>query len=208
MVHNVLDGVADRGSAPERARPVAPAYRSSLLAGVLAGTAGLLTFLVIMPMGLVVAAGGGAAVGWAYGEIGRPSAPRLWTAAAVVGLAALILAPSIIAGELRGPLFVMVGGEAELLVSVPEVALRFVVELLLTATVAGALAGWWLGRSRRAAAATALAGFIFALGPGHNIPFIAGSAGVGKELMIMVAVLVASSTTLVASDGILRRVWS
>src|SRR5262245_58037909 len=39
----------------------------------------------------------------------------------------------------------------------------------------GGLVGWWLGRTWRAAVATAVTGFVFVLGPGHNIPFIGGT---------------------------------
>jgi hypothetical protein len=69
--------------------------------------------------------------------------------------------------------------------------------LLVTATVVGGLVGGWLGRTRRAALATAVAGFIFALGPGHNIPFIGGTPGVGKELAIMTVVTLVAALVLV-----------
>jgi len=67
--------------------------------------------------------------------------------------------------------------------------------------------GWQLGRTRRAAAATALAGFVFALGPGHNIPFIGGTSGVPKELSIMGAVLLASSLVLVEGHALLSKAF-
>ncbi len=67
-----------------------------MIAGVLAGVAGLLVFLVlhalwivpiwfILPAGMVVAAGGGLAIGWAYAELrqrlpGRPGRPWPWWA--------------------------------------------------------------------------------------------------------------------------------
>jgi len=42
-----------------------------------------------------------------------------------------------------------------------------------------------------------VAGFVFALGPGHNIPFIGGTPGVGKELAIMTAVTLVAALVLV-----------
>jgi hypothetical protein len=43
------------------------------------------------------------------------------------------------------------------------------------------------------------AGFIFALDPGHNIPFIGGTPGLGKELAIMTAVTLVAALVLVES---------
>jgi hypothetical protein len=74
---------------------------------------------------------------------------------------------------------------------------RFVVELLVTATIVGGLAGWCLGRTRRATATMALASFLFALGPGHNIPFVGGTRGVDTELALLAAVIAASALVLV-----------
>jgi hypothetical protein len=84
-------------------------------------------------------------------------------------------------------------------VATPIIVARFVGDLLATATIVGGLAGWWLGRTRRAALATAVAGFVFALGPGHNIPFIGGTPGVGKELAIITVVIGISALALVES---------
>jgi hypothetical protein len=69
------------------------------IAGVLAGIAGLLAFLVlhalwivpiwfILPVGLLVAGGGGLAVGWAYAELRYRLPQRPWTALAVAGVIA------------------------------------------------------------------------------------------------------------------------
>ena len=91
-----------------------------LVAGVLAGIVGLLVFLVIhhfwitpiwfiLPMGLVIAALGGLAVGWAYHEL-SPNLPRSpWSAFAFAALTAIILAPAIILAEIRQPLFTISG---------------------------------------------------------------------------------------------------
>lgn len=62
----------------------------SLVVGIQSGIAGLLVFLIIhhfwimpiwfiLPFGLVVAALGGAAVGWAYGELLPHLPPRPWS---------------------------------------------------------------------------------------------------------------------------------
>jgi hypothetical protein len=81
--------------------------------------------------------------------------------------------------------------------TVPEAVICFIAELLLTATLTGGLLGWWLGRTWRAAGATAVAGFVFALGPDHNILFIGGTSGVGKEVVIMVIIIIVSALVLV-----------
>jgi hypothetical protein len=100
--------------------------------------------------------------------------------------------------ELRQPMFnVSAAGVANLAMGVPEAVMHFIGELLLTSSITGGLLGWWLGRTRRAAFAMAMAGFVFALGPGHNIPFIGGTPGVGKEIAIMAAVVLVSAITLV-----------
>ena len=181
---------------------------ANLIAGVTAGMAGLFVFLIlhhlwiapiwfILPFGLVVAAVGGAAVGWAYGELLPNLPPRPWTILAVVGLIAVILLPSIILAELREPLFDITVAGGRLRVSTGRAAMVFVLELLLTATLVGGVAGWLIGRSGQAAMATAVAGFIYALGPGHNIPLVGGTPGVAKELVIMTAVVVVSALVMV-----------
>jgi hypothetical protein len=183
---------------------------TTLTAGGLAGIAGLFVFLIIhhlwimpiwfiLPMGLAIAVVGGLAVGWAYDELLPHLPPRPWTALAVVVLIWAILLPSIVVAELRQPLFVIEGANAVLAVSVGRASLIFVLELLATSILVGALAGWLIGRTGRAAQATALAGFIFALGPGHNIPLIGGGGAyyVAKELTIMMAIIAVSALVLV-----------
>jgi hypothetical protein len=49
--------------------------------------------------------------------------------------------------------------------------------------------------------ATAVTGFAFALGPGHNIPLSGGTPAVGKELAIMMAIIVVSALVLVEEDA-------
>lgn len=192
--------------------------QAAIIAGILAGVAGLLTFLVIhavwimpiwfiLPMGLMIAALGGWAVGWAYAEL-RPHLPRRpWTVLAVMVLISATLLSAIVLGELRRPMFsISPAGVANLEMAVPEVVVRFIGELLLTAVAAGALLGWWLGGTRRAAVATAVAGLIFALGPGHNIPFIAGTSGVAKEIVMMLSIISVASLVLVEGHERLVRV--
>lgn len=191
------------------------AHRASLIAGALAGIAGLLTFLVIhhlwilpiwfiLPLGSLVAGLGGLAAGWAYTELRSHLPGRPWTILAVLAGMVIILAPAVLLAELSPPIFaVSAAGVTNLAIGLPEAVIRFIGELLLTATLAGGLLGWYLGRNRRAALATALSGFVFALGPGHNIPFIGGTTGVAKELAIMGAVVLVSSLVLVEGHALL-----
>lgn len=181
---------------------------TTLIAGIAAGIAGLLVFLIIhhlwitpiwfiLPLGLIIAAAGGVAVGWAYGELLPFLPPRPWTVLTMMALIWATLLPGIVLAELRRPLFTVTGDSALLAVSVGRAAFVFILELLVTAALVGALIGWLVGGNARAALATAVAGFIFALGPGHNIPLIGGTPGVGKELAIMMAIIFVSALVLV-----------
>ena len=186
---------------------------AALIAGVLAGITGLLAFLIvhalwimpiwfILPIGLLIAGVGGLAVGWAYAELRDRLPKRPWTAPAMVVVISVMLLPALLLAELRQPLFsVSPAGVVNLAIGVPEAVLRFIAELLLTATLTGGLLGWWLGRTWRAAGATAVAGFVFALGPGHNIPFIGGTAGVAKEVVIIVIIIIVAALVLVEGDA-------
>lgn len=189
---------------------------SSLVAGVVSGAAGLLVFLIIhhfwiqpiwfiLPPGLIIASLGGLAVGWAYAELKDGLPARPWTALAVFCIVAATLTPSILLAQLRpAPLDIATGaiihGTAASLVA------RFVLELMLTATLVGGLIGWWLGHSSRAAAATALAGLIFALGPGHNIPLLGSTPAVGKGVILLAAIIIVSAVVLVEAHAVLARV--
>jgi hypothetical protein len=201
---------------------VESARTRALAPGVLAGVVGLLVFLAvhhlwiapiwfIAPIGLPIAAAGGAAVGWAYDELSPGLPPRPWTALAIVALIWTILLPGIVLAELRRPFFTLApDGSAILAVSVGRVAVGFLTELLVTAVLVGALVGRVIGGTRRASLATAVAGFVFALGPGHNIPFIGGTPGVGKEMVIMAAIIFVSAVVLVETQALAERlpVWS
>jgi hypothetical protein len=179
-----------------------------LIAGVISGITGLLVFLVIhhfwiqpiwfiLPIGLIISAVGGTAVGWAYRELSPGLPHRPWTALALAAFIALILLPSILLAQLRQPLFDPSVPGGRLTVSTSQAVIRFVLELLLTSAVMGGLAGWWLSRTWHGSLVTALAGFIFALGPGHNIPFLGNTPGVDKGLAILAAVVLVSSVVLV-----------
>lgn len=185
--------------------------KASLIAGVLAGITGLLVFLMlhhlwikpiwfILPVGLVIAAAGGLAVGWAYSEL-LPALPRRpWTIIAWMALIGLTLTPAILLAQLGPPIFTAAG---ILNVSLEGAVIIFIRNLLLTAMLTGGLAGWLIGRTKRAALVTALAGFVFALGPGHNIPFLGNTPGTGKGILLILAIIVSASIVLVAAQAVL-----
>src|SRR5574341_165388 len=182
--------------------------KASLIAGMSAGVAGLLVFLVIhhfwikpiwfiLPIGLVIAVIGGLAAGWAYSEL-HPHLPgRPWTILAWATLVSLTLAPAVVLAQLSRPLFIGTGENATLTVSAKQAMIIFICNLLLTTTVTGGLGGWLIGGTKQAALATALAGFVFALGPGHNIPFLGNTPATGKGIFLLLAVILSASAVLV-----------
>jgi hypothetical protein len=188
--------------------------KASLIAGLSAGITGLLVFLVIhqlwikpiwfiLPIGLVIAALGGLAVGWAYGEL-LPGLPRRpWTIFAWFALIGLTLAPAVGIAQLRPPLFTGTGMNVIATVSVEQAAIIFIRDLLLPAALIGGLCGWLIGRTKRAALATALAGFVFALGPGHNVPFLGNQPATGKGIILLVAIVLTASIVLVEEHAAL-----
>jgi len=182
--------------------------KAHLLAGVASGVAGLMVFLIIhhvwimpswfiLPFGLLIAGLGGLAVGWAYFELRPNLPPHPWLLISWIALIGLTLLPAVLLAELRDPMFDISGPSALLVISVGQAALIFILELLMTATLVGALAGWLIGRSRGAMFSTALAGLIFALGPGHNIPFLGGTPGTLKGVAILGAIVLVSSIVLI-----------
>ena len=188
--------------------------KAVLIAGALAGIAGLLAFLVlhalwivpiwfILPVGLLVAGAGGLAVGWAYAELRWRLPRRPWTPLAVSSVIGVILFPAFVLAELQAPVFTVTPAGPVQTVATSVIVARFVGELLAAATIAGGLVGAWLGRTRRAALATAIAGFVVALGPGHNIPFLGGMPGVSKELAILAAVTLVCALVLVEGHALL-----
>jgi len=196
-------------SAATRAGPDPSADRSACVrAGVLAGLAGLTVFLAlhhvwitpiwfVAPVGALMAAACGAAVGAAYAEL-RPRLPRRpWTSIVVPLGVVAILAPSVVLAELGGPVYAMGGGDAATVLVPASVAIAAFVALLVTATVVGAGLGWIVGRTPRAAGRMALAGFALGIGPGHNIPLLGATPAVTKELVILAVVTATASVVLV-----------
>jgi hypothetical protein len=167
--------------------------RASLFSGTLAGVAGLLVFLAIhhmwikpiwfiLPMGMVIAVVGGLATGWAYNEL-LPTLPgRPWVILTWAALIGLILAPAVLLAQLRPPMFTPTG---ILNISLQGAVVIFIGDLLLMATLIGGVVGWFIGRTKRAALAMALAGVVFALGPGHNIPFLGNTSATGKGILLL-----------------------
>lgn len=189
---------------------------TALAAGLLSGTAGLLVFLTlhhfwikpiwfILPPGLVIAALGGLTVGWAYAEIKSALGQRPWTALLLFALVGATLTPAILLAQLHAPVFNMSTGALLDGADIRMLVARFVVELLFTSVIIGALAGWWLGHTPRAALSMALASLVFAIGPGHNIPFLGNTPAVGKGIVLLVAIIFVSAFVLVESEAWLAR---
>lgn len=192
---------------------------SGPVAGVAAGVAGLAVFLVlhavwivpiwgVVGLGLVVAALGGAAAGWALSYV-RHRLPRRLPAAwlAVTAGVVLVLTPSVVLTVAIGSPVTVVDGVALVptAADIPRLAVRFVVELLLVSALSGVVLGWWLTRRRRGALATGVAALLFALGPGHNNPFIlfTGVPGATRTgLLIQLAAIATASAVLVSIDRV------
>ena len=183
--------------------------RSYLIAGVLSGLAGLLVFLIIhhfwirpiwfiLPAGMLIAGLGGLAVGWAHAELHPNLPPPPWSIISWVTIIGLILLPSIILAEMRAPMFDVSVPGGLLMMSVGRAATVFILELLVTAVLVGGLVGWLIGHTPRAVLSSALAGFAFALGPGHNIPFLGSTPGTLKGVAILMAIVIVSVVVLVA----------
>ena len=197
-------------------RPSHEIFRSSVIAGALAGVAGLVTFLVIharwivpiwfvAPFGLPAAAAMGAVVGVMYAEIQRRLPPRPWRALALFGVTALMLLPAIVLAQLQGPILTSdSGGGLRMIVPARE-AIAAGVEGLIVTVITGATLGFLIGMSRRAAFTMALAGAVLALGPGHNIPVLGGTASVAKELGTLAAVTAVAASVLVEVQSWLTR---
>lgn len=172
-----------------------------LISGVMSGLISLLVFMVVhaiwitpiwfvLPLGVVLAGGGGMVVSWAYVEIKHRLPPPPWSVLAVAAIVFATLLPAFALAQLH-PRFFTLGGT--LLVKVPVLIRHFILDLLLTAFAMGALIGWWLGRTRRAALATGLAGIAFALGPGHNTAFVTivpGVAGLALKMLTLMGIII------------------
>ena len=117
-----------------------------------------------------------------------------------------ILAPTAIAAEFTGPILTGTSSEdVSLTVSKAAAVAIGLLELAVLPGAAGALLGWRIGRTRSAAVSTALTGIALAVGPGHNIPFLAGTPVALKGLTIVLSVIVASAITLVGVGAMLSR---
>lgn len=189
----------------------------TVISGVLSGLASVLVFMIvhaiwitpiwfIFPIGVVLAAGGGMAVSRAYVEFKHRLPPPPWTVMALTAIVFATLLPAFILAQLHQPFFALDG---TLLVGIPVLVKHFVVDLLLTAACAGALIGWGLARTRRAALATALAGVAFALGPGHNTIFFTISPDTSgpalKMLALITTIVVVAAVVLVYSQMLLHQ---
>src|SRR5262245_13006852 len=202
-------------TAPDMTQPgVFPKLRSPLIAGVISGEVGLVVFLTIhhfwivpiwfiVPAGLLIAGLSGLAVGWAYAELRSQLPSWPWTYLAVFGLMAATQAPALLVAEILPPAADVAAGR--LVLTTNELIFRFIFGLLAPAALIGVLEGWTLARSGRGAAAMALAGLLFALGLGHNIPFLGHTPAVGKEIVLLVAITLVSSVTLVTAHAWLER---
>jgi hypothetical protein len=193
----------------ERAMP------AELIAGMLSGIVGLIVFLTIhhvwikpiwfiLPPGLFIAALGGLAVGWSYAEIRTGLPPRPWTFLALSALIGLILTPPILLAQTRPALIdistgVIPRGEGGL------IFVHFVLEMFVPAMLIGGAAGWLIGRTPDAAIATAVAGLVFALGPGHNIPLLGSTPATGKGIAFLIAIIIPSALALVEGSAWLAR---
>ena len=90
-------------------------------------------------------------------------------------------------------------------VSVAQAAVIFVRDLLL--------AGGNYRRSVRVAdwedeascVGDCSAGFVFALGPGHNVPFLGNQPATGKGIILLIAIVLAASIVLVEGHAALMR---
>lgn len=182
------------------------ALTASLIAGAVAGAAGFALFLVVHALWIVpiwdvaatgpLAAGFGLAAGWAFhewAEHGRlPAAPLHGPAFA--GLLYATLAPVALIGVLAGP------------VPTDRVDFWRVLPPLLAALPAGALLGWLLAGSRRAALAFGLAALALAITIGHNLPFFPiGARGAPFAFGSLLGVEMLAAIVLVAARSLLAR---
>jgi hypothetical protein len=114
-----------------------------------------------------------------------------------------LLTPAILLAQILPPAADVSGGK--ILLTTNELILRFVFALLAPATLVGALEGWALAHSWQGAAIMALAGLLFALGLGHNVPFLGRTPVVDKEVVLLAATTLASSVALVKTHEWLAR---
>jgi len=180
-----------------------------LMAGLFSGLVGLLVFLTvhhfwIQPIwfiflpGLILSSLGGMAVGWSFQELksGMPAFP--WTFLGLSGAILLILLPGMIIAEFTPAPFGLDGSISPGYTGA-KAALQFFLELFLTSALVGAGIGWFLIGTRSAVISTPGAGVVFAIGPGHNIPFLGNTPGVLKGVVLLLIIVLVSSFTLMLS---------
>jgi hypothetical protein len=145
-------------------------------------------------------------VSWAYAELKHRLPPPPWTVLALAAIVFTTLVPAFVLAQLHQPFIAMDG---TLLVEIPVLVRHFIFDLLITASSVGALIGWWLARSRRAVLATALAGIVFALGPGHNTTFVTLAPGVArvalKMFTLLAVIIFIAAVVLVYGQALLLR---
>jgi hypothetical protein len=191
--------------------------RSALISGAISGEVGLLVFLTIhyfwiapiwfiLPAGALFACLGGLAVGWSYAGIRQRFPAARWHILVGFGLMTTTLAPPLVLAQILPPVVDVRAGR--LVGSTNDLIVRFVFVLFAPAILVGALEGWAILRTRRGAIATALAGLVLAMGPGHNIPFLGNTPAVGKEIALLIAIGLASSVALATAYEMLERYWT
>lgn len=192
---------------------VRPDLVTALLSGAVAGIVGFATFLVvhalwilpiwfIAPVGLAAAVLGGLCVGWAY-DIHRARLPgsAVGRILAVLAAASLVLFPAEPLALTHRDLHFGDTASTAVAAAMPAAVLFLVFAALL-----GATGGALLGHSVRAAGVTALAAVAFAIGIGHNAPFIGTGYVALKLWTIMLTATAVASVALVLLEARLR--WS
>jgi hypothetical protein len=132
---------------------------------------------------------GGAALGSLAGHLAPARFGAVGRAVASLVVAWLILAPPVLVAQSG----VRVGAASPL-----EVAAGF----FIPSAAVGAGLGWVAGGSPGAAGRGVLTAVLLLIGPGHNIPFLAGTPAVGRELAILALVLAAATLAMVLTEQV------
>jgi hypothetical protein len=189
---------------------------SALSAGAIAGIAGLGAFLVIhalwivpiwfiAPLGFLIAAGGGMAVGWAW-HVHRQHLPNGTPARALVLFVAaiVVLLPSEPVAIAFAP------SDPRVLAAMSQdMAMNYLLTQLVIygalAGLLGAIAGGLLTRTWQAAAVTALAATAFGIGIGHNAPLFGNSWLAPKMWVIMLSATAVAAIAFAGTEWALAR---
>ena len=172
--------------------------------GAIAGVVGCAVFLAlhaawivpiwfVAPIGFAIAATCGAALGELLGRVAPGHTGLPGGVVLASGLTWLFLALPAVLAELG-----LRPGAA------PDLAI--IAGFFAPFLAGGGLVGWAAGRSRGTAGRGALAGLLLAIGPGHNIPFLAGTPAVPTEVAILVVVVAAAATTFAVLESTRHRV--